>query len=60
MTKYRVLVNVIESRVVEVNAASETEALAQVKDMWDSEGLVLTSDDFYDVDFTVLYGEEDL
>lgn len=52
MKKYKVTITETLSRDVEVSANSETEATQKVIDGYRAEKYVLTSDDYFDTDFS--------
>ena len=49
--KFRVHTTEILSREDEIEADSKEDALEKARNMWKDEGLVLTGDDFQDVQF---------
>jgi len=54
MNKYKVEIEEILNRIVEVEAENEDEAYMKVKDMYKKCEVVLTAEDFVDVEISVL------
>ena len=54
MKKYNVEIEEILNRIVEVEAENEGEAYKKVKNMYRKCEIVLTAEDFVDVEFSVL------
>ena len=54
MKKYEVEVQEVLSRVVEVEAKNESEAIEKVKEMYKDEDIVLDYEDFFDYEINIL------
>jgi len=54
MKKYNVEIEEILNRIVEIEAENEDEAYMKVKNMYRKCEIVLTAEDFVDVDISVL------
>lgn len=54
MSKYKVEITGYLQKTIEVEAASESEAISLAKDMYNNEEVVLSADDFTDKEFNVI------
>ncbi len=54
MKKYKVEITEYLQKTIEIDAKDENEAYSKVKEMYDDEEIVLSSDDFIDKDIKVI------
>lgn len=53
MQKYQVEINETLSRVVEIEAENESDAISKIKDLYRQEKIVLDSDDYLDTEIKI-------
>lgn len=58
MKKFKVVIKETSSKLVEVQANNEQEALAKVEEMYENCEIVLDWNDLYDIDYTIIEAKE--
>ena len=58
MKKFKVVITETSSKVVEVQANNEQEALTKVEEMYENCEVVLDWNDLYDIDYTIIEAKE--
>lgn len=54
MKKFKIVIKETSSKLVEVQANNEQEALAKVEEMYENCEIVLDWNDLYDIDYTII------